>query len=259
MNQIELVNRNGIVVVSSRKIAEDFGKQHKDVLESIREIQKGAAEKSATLFIPSRYKHEQNKQWYPEYLCTRDGFTLLAMGFTGQKSLEWKLKYIDAFNKMEETIKSGTLAAMPKDYPTALRALANEVEKSEGLQLENAQQKQQIAELKPKADYTDEILRNKGLVTITQIAKDYGMSGQAMNQVLHEAGIQYKCSGQWLLYSKYQSFGYTHSETIAITHNDGRDSVEMHTKWTQKGRLFLYDTLKDRLGILPLIEQPESA
>ena len=155
--------------------------------------------------------------------------------------------------------KTGGYTMMPKDYATALRALADEAEKNELLALENVQQKQQIAELKPKADYTDEILRNKGLVTITQIAKDYGMSGQAMNQVLHEAGIQYKCSGQWLLYSKYQSFGYTHSETIAITHNDGRDSVEMHTKWTQKGRLFLYDTLKDKMGILPLIEQPESA
>ena len=155
--------------------------------------------------------------------------------------------------------KTGGYTMMPKDYATALKALADEAEKNELLALENVQQKQQIAELKPKADYTDEILRNKGLVTITQIAKDYGMSGKAMNQVLHEAGIQYKCSGQWLLYSKYQSYGYTHSETIAITHSDGRDSVEMHTKWTQKGRLFLYDTLKDRLGILPLIEQPESA
>ena len=98
------------------------------------------------------------------------------------------------------------------------------------LESENARQKQLIGELKPKADYVDTILRNKGLVTITQISKDYGMSGRAMNKLLAEMGIQYKQSGQWLLYSKYHDKGYTHSETINITRSDGRPDITMETK-----------------------------
>ena len=111
-----------------------------------------------------------------------------------------------------------------------------------------------IGELKPKADYYDEILNNPGLVTITQIAKDYGMSGKRMNEVLHDLGIQYKQSDQWLLYSKYHGMGYTHSKTVDIVRSDGRPDVKMNTMWSQKGRIFLYETLKEN-GILPVIEQ----
>lgn len=115
-------------------------------------------------------------------------------------------------------------------------------------------QEQIISELKPLADYTDAILKNKGLVTITQIAKDYGMSGQELNQMLHKLKIQYKLGEQWLLYVKYQKCGYTHSETVDIRHKDGRPDVKMNTKWTQKGRLFLYELLKKR-GVVPVVEQ----
>lgn len=111
-----------------------------------------------------------------------------------------------------------------------------------------------IGELKPKADYYDEILNNPGLVTITQIAKDYGMSGKRMNDILHNLGIQYKQSDQWLLYSKYHGMGYTHSKTVDIVRSDGRHDTKMNTKWSQKGRIFLYETLKES-GILPVIEQ----
>lgn len=124
----------------------------------------------------------------------------------------------------------------------------------EGLTLQLSMKDQVIKELKPKADYTDTILKNKGLVTITQIAKDYGMSGTAMNETLHDLGVQYKQSGQWLLYTKYQDKGYTHSATINIIRKDGRPDITMNTKWTQKGRLFIYDLLKQQ-SILPLIEQ----
>lgn len=113
---------------------------------------------------------------------------------------------------------------------------------------------QVIGELKPKADYTDRILKNPGLVTITQIAKDYGMSAIEMNKKLHELGVLYKQSDQWMLYSRYHSMGYTHSETVDIVRADGRSDIKMNTKWTQKGRLFLYNLLKQN-GELPLIER----
>ncbi|NFH47235.1 hypothetical protein FC976_08340 [Clostridium sporogenes] len=107
MEKVSLSIQNGQPVVSSRKVAEDFGKNHRDVLESVDQLIKGVAEKSADLFIQSEYQHEQNKQIYREYLLTRDGFSLLVMGFTGAKALQWKLKYIEAFNKMEEMLKRG--------------------------------------------------------------------------------------------------------------------------------------------------------
>lgn len=132
--------------------------------------------------------------------------------------------------------------------------LKNEQARSKRLETTVAVQEQQIAELKPRADYTDKILHNKGLVTITQIAKDYGMSGNKLNEMLHELGVQYKQSSQWLLYAKYQDKGYTHSETVNITRSDGRPDIKMNTKWTQKGRLFLYNLLKAN-GILPTIEK----
>ena len=136
----------------------------------------------------------------------------------------------------------------------AFTALKEEREKNVRLQTENAKQRQIIGELKPKADYTDIILNNHGLVTITQIAKDYGMSGRQLNRVMADFGVQYKQSGQWLLYSKYHSCGYTHSQTFDIVRSDGRADVVMETKWTQKGRLFVYELLKKH-GILPLIEK----
>lgn len=133
-------------------------------------------------------------------------------------------------------------------------ALKEEREKNKQLETEVKVKTQLIGELKPKADYMDQILNNKGLVTITQIAKDYGMSGQAMNELLHNLKIQYKQSDQWLLYSKYHDMGYTHSSTVDIKRKDGTPDIKMNTKWTQKGRLFLYELLKVN-NYLPVIEQ----
>ena len=134
--------------------------------------------------------------------------------------------------------------------------LKAEQEKRKSLEVETAQQKQIIGELKPKADYTDYILKNKSLVTITQIAKDYGMSGQAMNKLLHELGVQYKLNDQWLLYAKYHNKGYTQSNTYPIERKDGTVETKMQTEWTQKGRLFLYNLLKTQ-GLLPVIERDD--
>lgn len=110
----------------------------------------------------------------------------------------------------------------------------------------------------PDGEYLLRLQNSKSLVTITQIAKDYGMSGQAMNDLLHKLGVQYQMGGQWLLYSKYQSEGYTHGKPLLLPRSSGEDDVVMHTQWTQKGRLFLYEILK-RNGILPMIERDAMA
>lgn len=122
------------------------------------------------------------------------------------------------------------------------------------LELENKKKDQIIGELKPKADYVDKILQNKSLIKISSIAKDYGMSAQEMNKLLHELRIQYKQGDQWLLYAKIQDKGYTSSETHVYEKRDGTTDVSLITKWTQKGRIFLYEELK-RNGYLPMIER----
>lgn len=103
--QIHIVVENNQPITTSRNVAENFGKQHKHVLEAIDELTEGLAENSANLFYESEYVHPQNKRTFREIYMTKDGFTLLAMGFTGKKALEFKLAYIDQFNKMEEQIK----------------------------------------------------------------------------------------------------------------------------------------------------------
>lgn len=121
--------------------------------------------------------------------------------------------------------------------------LKEEQEKRRQLEIENN-------ELKPKANYCEQVLQSESAVVTTQIAKDYGMSPQALNNVLHELGVQYKVDGQWVLYSKYQDKGYTKSCTVIDRFGEPR----MQTKWTQKGRLFIYQMLKT-IGVLPNIER----
>lgn len=111
-----------------------------------------------------------------------------------------------------------------------------------------------IAAMKPKADYCDIVLSSKETVTITQVAQDFGMSAKAFNILLRNFGIQHKVAGQWILYARYLPLGYVQSEPIVIDHKSGRKEIKMFTKWTQKGRLFLYEELKKR-NILPLIER----
>ena len=111
---------------------------------------------------------------------------------------------------------------------------------------------QQVKELQPKATYYDLILQNKSLLSVTKIAKDYGMSAIAFNKLLHDLGVQYKQGDIWLLYAKYQDKGYTQTSTYAL--DDEHSKVS--TKWTQKGRLFIYDLLKDE-DILPMIERED--
>ncbi len=145
-----------------------------------------------------------------------------------------------------------------KDFNSPEKIMARALKIAEGklnvLQLKNTQQKQLIGELKPKADYLDQILQSKALVTITAIAKDYGMSAKTFNKKLHELKIQFKQGHQWFLYSDYHNSGYTHSETVEYFHKDGTKDITMNTKWTQKGRLFLYELLKKN-GIVPVIEK----
>lgn len=125
-------------------------------------------------------------------------------------------------------------------------------------ELQIASMSDEIVEMKKKTDYLEIILSSVGSVTTTQIAQDYGMSAVAFNKQLEKMRIQRKVNGQWILYAPYISEGYIKSKTIDIVRSDGRPDTVMHTEWRQKGRLFLYNKLKD-VGILPLIERQTNA
>lgn len=124
--------------------------------------------------------------------------------------------------------------------------LKEEREKVRRLECENK-------ELSEKCSYLDLITRSPDAVPITVIAKDYDMSACEMNQTLHHLGVQYKMKcGTWVLYQEHVGNGYTRSKTFVCDEKSFSSSV--HTYWTQKGRKFIYEILREN-GILPLCER----
>lgn len=145
--------------------------------------------------------------------------------------------------------------ANPDILINALLELKAERERNANLQAVVAVQNQQMIEMQPKVSYYDVVLNCADLVAISVIAKDYGWSATKLNQYLQQKGIQYKQGGKiWLLYQKYAEKGYTSTKTHSYPGSDGSTHTKVHTYWTQRGRLFIYDLLKAD-GILPLVEQ----
>lgn len=145
MTDIILSTQNGEPVVSSRQIAESFGKEHRNVMRDIENLMSEGALKNehTPLFYKTEYVHEQNGQTYPMYLMNRDGFTLLAMGFTGKAALEWKIKYIAAFNAMEQQLnqRQPDLSELSPELRCLIR-----------LEQQQKQQAQELVRLNQKLD-----------------------------------------------------------------------------------------------------------
>jgi anti-repressor protein len=132
--------------------------------------------------------------------------------------------------------------------------LKEEQEKRKQAELMVVQKEAIIEEQKPKVEYVDKILLSESTMTITQIAKDYGITGHALNNILKEEKVQYKQGKQWLLYKEYQDKGYTKSQTTLIPTSEGEYLSSVHTKWTQQGRLFIHNIL-DQREIKALVDQ----
>lgn len=257
MNQLVFIENNR-VVTDSLTVAEVFEKEHKHVVRDIEVQISKLHEAKEHEFVKSNFGLEifkaKNNKEAKKYLLTEEAFTLVAMSYTTPEAMKMKVRFIEEFKRMRaELEKQKQPFELPTTYKEALLQLVEQVERNEQLQLQNAQKDQIIKELQPKATYYDLILQNKSLISVSKIAKDYGMSAMKMNQLLHQLGIQYKQGDCWLLYAKYQDKGYTQSKT----HTIDSETSKMHTYWTQKGRLFIYEMLKNKLGILPLIERDE--
>lgn len=156
----------------------------------------------------------------------------------------------------EELIAKALVAAnsVMDEYEQRIASLEHE---RNILEAKTQEQMEQIEVMKPKAEYYDQILRCTNTLTVTQIAKDYGMSAVAFNKMLEKMGVQYCLNGQWILYQKYANREYTRSQTIFLPYSTyNHPQTKENTRWTQKGRLFLYEFLKKR-NILPQCEQYE--
>lgn len=197
MKELVFKGESNQVLTNSLLVAEKFGKNHKHVLDSIRELMKGCAEKSANpMFVESMYIHPQNGQEYPMYIMNRDGFTLLAMGFTGEKALQFKLEYINAFNKMEETIKNGSFN-VPKSFREALLLAAEQQEVIENQQKQIEEKNAKIEADKPKVLFSEAVEASKKSILIRELAKiitqnGYQIGEKQLYERLRKAG--YLCS-----------------------------------------------------------------
>lgn len=248
-NEVQVINNNGQLVVSSRKVAEDFGKQHKDVLENIRNIL--AAENSATKFFYESTFENRGKQ-YPEYLMNRDGFSLLVMGFNGKEALTWKLKYIEAFNAMEKKLKE---LSAPQTLDDTLNAdvlflIASkwkaDSDKRKELEVRVAeleaqiktQQVQPVISEATKVAIKEAKVEQHRLYTVSEIARECGFpDARTLNLALNDLGIQYKIKSHWQLAEKYEGLGY------AMIVSPYANTPFL--KWTLKGKEFIREQLKE--------------
>lgn len=243
---INLISENGQVVVSSREVAENFGKEHRNVMRDVENIiSQGVLKNEQTpMFFKTEYVHEQNGQSYPMYLMNRDGFTLLAMGFTGKEALEWKLKYIDAFNQMEQKLTNpepeSTEMLLSRALIAANSVIDTERKKVKALEAENAK-------MKPDSDYAKAMLLSDDT---TQIAMNYGLTARKLNKILEEMGIQHVVNKQWIPYKKYLGNGYVVGHPIELPNGKTKEV----TRWTRAGQKFIYSKLKEA-GYLPVGEQ----
>lgn len=213
MNDVQLLCQNGKVLVSSCIVAQDFNKRHDKLTSEIKRmyeefvVYEGMTKMVDTpLFYEHSYIHEQNDQTYKEYLMNRDGFSLLVMGFTGKEALQWKLKYIDAFNKMEETIKNQIPQLSHKQELQLAILNGSDVEKVLALKEYEEEiakpYKQQIEEDAPKVETYNNFLSTERTFTSTQIAKLYKLSSaQKLNKLLNVEHLIYKQRKKWLPYA----------------------------------------------------------
>jgi phage antirepressor YoqD-like protein len=256
MNKLTPIEHNGQRVLTTAQLGESYEADRQQISYNFKhnENRYTLGKHFFTLegeekreFINRHEIHDSSKNASIIYLWTEKGAWLHAKSLNTDRAWEAYEALVDDYYR----VKQIQFPAIPQSLPEALRLAADLAEKNETLQLQNAQKEQIINELQPKATYYDLVLQTKSVVAISKIAKDYGLSAQALNQILHEEGIQYKQGDCWLLYQKHADKGYTQSKTQVID----EERSKMHTYWTQQGRLFIYDLLKSKKDLLPIIER----
>lgn len=246
MNELVVINQKGQSVTTSLKVAEIFGKNHAHVLRDIQSLECSEDFRESNFGLSS-YVSQQGKE-LPMYEIAKDGFSFLVMGYTGAKAAEFKEKFINEFNKRESLLKDDDyiLSRALEISHNKMKALEQQLtQRDERLKLQD----RVIKEAAPKVEYYEEVLQSESTFTITQIAKELGMGPQILNTKLHLLKIQYKQSGQWLLYHNHQGKGYTKTRTYPFTRSDGSTGSKIETVWTEKGREYIHSLLRIPTGL----------
>ena len=231
--------------MSSLEVAELTGKAHFNVMRDIRSLLEQKVNQINFELVEYTDKKGEKRSCYN---LTKKGCLILASGYDAKL----REKIIDRWEELEIEKLQGFV--IPGSFSQALMLAAKQQEQIEEQKKQILEMNAEIVEMKKKTDYLEVILSSRETVTITQIAQDYGMTAKSFNRLLAELKIQRKVNGQWILYSPYITQGYVHSKSVPIVHRDGSKDSVLNTEWRQKGRIFLYETLKKN-GVLPLIER----
>lgn len=250
MKELVFKGKSNQVLTNSLLVAEKFGKNHKHILDAIRELI-SSAEKSAVLkmFVPSTYIASNNKE-NPMFIMNRDGFTLLAMGFTGEKALQFKLEYINAFNKMEEAIKNGGFN-VPKSFREALLLAAEQQEVIENQQKQIEEKNAKIEADKPKVLFSEAVSASNKSILVRELAKlitqnGYQIGEKQLYERLRKAG--YLCSSGESYNQPtqtYMNMGLFHLKKTSVI-CDGESKVYTVTKVTPKGQIYFINKFLGR-------------
>lgn len=232
-------NEKGIDITTSLIVAQVFGKEHNKVCRDIENLSCSEHFRVAN-FGDTPYVHPQNGQTYKMYTMTKDGFSFLVMGYTGEKAGEFKEKFINEFNKREAMLKSEDYILMRSMQILQDRIKVIEAQ-TEQIREENRLLTNEIKEAAPKVQYVNDVIQSVNTYTSTQLSKELGMrEAEQLHKALKEKGIMFKQSGQWMLTARYSEKGYTKPRTTTYTRSDGSQGTNTITVWTEKGRAFLH-------------------
>jgi Rha family phage regulatory protein len=241
MNELVITNQKGREVTTSLKIAEKFGKEHFNVIRDIEQLS-CSQNFNALNFEVISYVDKMGRE-QRAYELTKDGFSFLVMGYTGEKASQFKEDFISEFNKREAMLRSD-------DYILG-RAFEIQKKRIESLTVQMRQKDEQlmlqsevIQEQAPKVGYYEEVLQSKTAITITVIAKELGMSAARLDKILFKEDIIYKSGKTWVLYAKYANKGYTITKTHKYLDEHNVEHTHIHTYWTEKGRQFVHEFIK---------------
>lgn len=244
MKDLVIQNGKGNDVTTSLIVAEIFGKEHKNVLRDIDDLSCSEQFRSLNFELSFNIRELPNGGSKEDryYEMTKDGFSFLVMGYTGERAGQFKEKFISEFNKRESLLKSEDyiLIRSQEILNNRLKLIESKVNE---LTEENKLQSRQLKESAPKVEYFDKALSSVDTYTCTQIAKEFGWGAETLNRKLKEMGVHYKQNYQWMLYAKYDGKGYTKSIPRQFTRSDGTTGSQMQTVWTESGRKFVHELL----------------
>lgn len=245
MSNLVIQSPQGRDVTTSLIVAHVFGKRNADVLRDVRNLHCSPEfkERNFALMVSINELPQGGAQKSEYYEMTKDGFSFLVMGYTGDKAGQFKEMFINEFNKREMMLKSDDyiLARSQEILHNRLQLAEQQLaQANERIALQDTQLREQA----PKVSGYDNYISSAGTFTTTQIAKEYGWGAETLNRKLKERGIQYKQNGQWLLTTKYDGRGYTRSIPRTYTRSDGTTGTQMQTVWTVRGREFIHSIFK---------------